>query len=204
MIEAVNIHKSYGALKVLSDVSLKVGNGEGLAVIGKNGSGKTTLLRILGALAKPDSGTVIIDGVNIVEVNEDVLSQVRRNIGFSFQQPLLLPYLSILENVTLPLVNNTKKEKAATILKKLGLSERIKHKPNELSEGEKKRVDFCRAIVKDPKILIADEPFANLDTDSASRISELMEEFISKKGVLIISLTKETHLTFIDEIVRLS
>lgn len=203
MIEAVGICKSYGAIEVLTGVSLKVGGGEGLAVVGRSGSGKTTLLKILGTLAKQDKGIVMIDGVNVAEVRGEVLSRIRRDIGFSFQQPLLLPYLTALENVVLPLRNGARRDEAIDTLKRLGLSDRLHHKPSRLSEGEKKRADLARAIVKRPRILIADEPFSNLDADSALRVSELLRGFVSRGGPLVIALTREPELSFINRVVRL-
>ena len=203
MIEAVGICKSYGAIEVLTGVSLKVGGGEGLAVVGRSGSGKTTLLKILGTLAKQDKGIVMIDGVNVAEVRGEVLSRIRRDIGFSFQQPLLLPYLTALENVVLPLRNGARRDEAIDTLKRLGLGDRLHHKPSRLSEGEKKRADLARAIVKRPRILIADEPFSNLDADSALRVSELLRGFVSRGGPLVIALTREPELSFINRVVRL-
>ena len=203
MIEAVGICKSYGAIEVLTGVSVKVGGGKGLPVVGRSGSGKTTLLKILGTLAKQDKGIVMIDGVNVAEVRGEVLSRIRRDIGFSFQQPLLLPYLTALENVVLPLRNGARRDEAIDTLKRLGLGDRLHHKPSRLSEGEKKRADLARAIVKRPRILIADEPFSNLDADSALRVSELLRGFVSRGGALVIALTREPELSFINRVVRL-
>lgn len=201
MIELQEAYKSYGAIQVLSGVNLRVNEGECLAVIGRSGSGKTTLLRIIGTLSMPDRGSVIIKGVDVTKAKCEELISIRRSIGFSFQQPLLLPYISALENVIL--ASNIEKKEAIELLSFLELSERINHKPKKLSEGEKKRIDLARALAKKPRILIADEPFSNLDISCIEKVSELINNFVKNGGTAIISSTGEIKPLSITHVVKL-
>ncbi|MGB9778427.1 MAG: ATP-binding cassette domain-containing protein [Candidatus Bathyarchaeales archaeon] len=201
MIELRDVHKSYGAIQILSHINVKVGEKECLAVIGKSGSGKTTLLKIMGTLAMPDKGSVTIFGVDVTKAGREELVSIRRSIGFSFQQPLLLPYMSALENVML--ASNIGKKEAIELLSFLGLNERINHGPKKLSEGEKKRVDLARALAKKPTILIADEPFSNLDINRIEKVSNLINNFTKNGGTAIISSTGEVKLLNITHVIQL-
>lgn len=202
MIKLVGVYKSYGAINVLEDVTLEVNDGQGLCVIGRNGSGKTTLLKIMGTLAYPDKGSVIINDVDVTRVKEyKKLLEIRREIGFSFQQPLLLPYVNVLDNVLIS--SSLGRDDVIKLLEYLGLGDRLKHRPNQLSEGEKKRVDLSRAYAKKPKILIADEPFSYLDPTYIEKVSNLFKEFIEGGGILIISSTEESKLPYASKIFRL-
>ena len=201
MIELRDICKSYGDIQVLSHVNLTVNEGECLAVVGRSGSGKTTLLKIIGTLAMPDSGSVIICDVDVTKAKCKELISIRRNTGFSFQQPLLLPYMSVLENVML--TSNVEKKEAIEMLSSVGLGERINHKHGKLSEGEKKRADFVRALAKKPRILIADEPFSNLDINCIEKVSELINDFIKHGGTAIISSTGEIKPLNVGNVVKL-
>ncbi|MDE6444554.1 MAG: ABC transporter ATP-binding protein, partial [Muribaculaceae bacterium] len=164
MIEIRNVSKSYGSLTVLHDVSLFIPEGEIMAIVGPSGAGKTTLLQIAGTLDRPDSGSVLFDGTDVLRLKDRRLSEFRnRNIGFVFQFHQLLPEFSALENVALPAwIAGVKKkmalEEAEKILDSLGMGERLRHKPAELSGGEKQRTAIARAVITHAKVVCADEP----------------------------------------------
>lgn len=182
MIKAENIHKSYGDLEVLKGVGLHIKEGEIVAIVGPSGAGKTTLLQILGTLDKPtlkENTKIIVNGENILLLKDKAISKFRNeHIGFIFQFHQLLPEFTALENVCIPgfIAHKPKKqvvERATEILGFMGLSERIDHKPNELSGGEQQRVAVARALINNPKVIFADEPSGNLDTRSAQNLHEL-------------------------------
>ena len=172
MIEAKNITKSYGNLQVLKGVDLHIKQGEIVAIVGPSGAGKTTLLQILGTLDKPEMNnttSLLLNNDNVLQLKDKSLSKFRNlNIGFIFQFHQLLPEFTALENVCIPAFianknkNKTEKE-AKKLLEFLGLSDRINHKPNELSGGEQQRVAVVRALINNPKVIFADEPSGNLD-----------------------------------------
>ena len=179
MINATNIHKSYGSLNVLKGVDLQIPAGEIVSIVGPSGSGKSTLLHILGTLDKPDRGELSIDGQKI-SFNSDKQVAAFRNqhIGFVFQFHHLLPEFTAIENVCIPawIGGKNKKEtteKALMLLKTLGLGHRLEHKPMELSGGEQQRVAVARALINDPKIIFADEPTGNLDSANARDLHQL-------------------------------
>ncbi|MCP4882665.1 MAG: ABC transporter ATP-binding protein [Flavobacteriales bacterium] len=180
MIKADNIHKYYGELEVLKGVDLHIKKSEIVAIVGPSGAGKTTLLQILGTLDKPSSSDdMIINGTTIKSLNDKALSKFRnKHIGFIFQFHQLLPEFTALENVCIPgfIANRSKKEvekEAKEILDFLGLSDRMMHKPNELSGGEQQRVAVARALINKPDVIFADEPSGNLDTVSSRQLHEL-------------------------------
>jgi lipoprotein-releasing system ATP-binding protein len=180
MIKAENIHKYYGDLEVLKGVDIHIKKGEIVAIIGPSGAGKTTLLQILGTLDKPSStDSLIINSTNIIELKDRPLSKFRnKHIGFIFQFHQLLPEFTALENVCIPafIANRPKQkviEEAKEILDFLGLSDRIYHKPNELSGGEQQRVAVARALINKPDVIFADEPSGNLDTVASKSLHEL-------------------------------
>ncbi|MDN3644190.1 ABC transporter ATP-binding protein [Lutimonas halocynthiae] len=180
MIKAKNIHKSYGELEVLKGVDLHIEKSEIVAIVGPSGAGKTTLLQILGTLDKPSSSkSLYINDTDIQVLNDKALSKFRnKHIGFIFQFHQLLPEFTAIENVCIPgfIANRQKKEveiEAAEILNFLGLSDRIHHKPNELSGGEQQRVAVARALINKPDVIFADEPSGNLDTISSRNLHEL-------------------------------
>ena len=180
MIKAKNIHKSYGELEVLKGVDLHIKKSEIVAIVGPSGAGKTTLLQILGTLDKPTSvDSLTINNTNITSLRDKELSKFRnKNIGFIFQFHQLLPEFTALENVCIPafIANKPKQEvvkEAKEILTFLGLSDRIDHKPNELSGGEQQRVAVARALINKPDVIFADEPSGNLDTESSKSLHEL-------------------------------
>ena len=179
MIEIKNIHKSFGHLEVLKGIDATVDRGEIVSVVGASGAGKTTLLQIVGTLEKPDAGQILIDGCPVFDLREKELSAFRnRHIGFVFQFHQLLPEFTALENVMLPaLIARTNRaearRQAAGLLDFLGLSDRLSHKPAQLSGGEKQRVAVARALVNRPDVVLADEPSGSLEKNSAIRLLSL-------------------------------
>lgn len=192
MVEAINIEKSYGALQVLKSISLNIKEGEVISIVGASGAGKSTLLHILGTLDKADKGEVKIGGELISKYTDKELGKFRnKNIGFVFQFHHLLPEFTALENVSMPGwigKRNEKevKQKAEELLDYLGLKERMMHKPNELSGGEQQRVAVARALINQPKVVLADEPSGNLDSDHARELHHLF-----------FKLRKEFNQTFV-------
>ncbi|NNE15533.1 MAG: ABC transporter ATP-binding protein [Saprospiraceae bacterium] len=180
MLIAKNIHKAYNDLEVLKGVDLSIPEASITSIVGKSGTGKSTLLHILGSLDRPDNGKVEIDGIDIYKLNAKKLSKFRNEkIGFIFQFHHLIPEFTALENVAIPaLINNTGKREAMKmaneLLDYLGLSDRISHKPNELSGGEQQRVAVARALINKPKIIFADEPTGNLDTQTSIELHDLI------------------------------
>lgn len=200
MIQAKGIEKSFGPLKVLKGVDLEVGKSEVVSIMGASGAGKTTLLQILGTLSTPDSGTLVIDGTDVLKIKGDALSEFRnRKIGFVFQFHHLLPEFTALENVMIPafIAGRSKKdaeEAAKSLLSDLGLSERHHHKPSELSGGEQQRVAIARALINNPSVLFADEPSGNLDSKTKEELHRLFFELRDKYGQTIVIVTHDPGL----------
>ena len=200
MIKAQNIRKSFGSLEVLKGISLEVAKGEVVAIVGASGAGKTTLLQILGTLSSADSGTLEIDGTQVTTLGDKALSQFRNeHIGFVFQFHHLLPEFSALENVCIPafIAHSDRKEveaRARELLEMMGLSERLHHKPAQLSGGEQQRVAIARALINNPSVLLADEPSGNLDTRNRDEIHRLFFELRDKLGQTVIIVTHDESL----------
>jgi len=179
MLQAVNIHKSYGQLEVLKGVDLELNKGEIVSIVGPSGSGKSTLLHILGTLDRPGDGTITINELKVNSLSDKQLAAFRnKNIGFVFQFHHLLPEFTAIENVCIPgwIMGNKKKdvmEKARRLLESLGLGHRLENKPGALSGGEQQRVAVARALINDPLIIFADEPTGNLDTGNARELHQL-------------------------------
>ena len=179
MLVAKDIQKAYGELPILKGVKLEVGKGEIVSIVGSSGAGKTTLLQILGTLDKPDSGILEIGGINPFKLSQKELANFRNtSLGFIFQFHQLLPEFTALENAMLPALIGGKSKKEAEqlalpLLERLGISSRKTHKPSELSGGEQQRVAVCRALINNPKVILADEPSGNLDTKNAKELHEL-------------------------------
>ncbi len=186
-------------VNALDGVSLTINKGEYIAIMGPSGSGKSTLMNILGCLDTPTSGTYVLNGVDVSEMGDDELSDVRnREIGFVFQTFNLMPRYSAVENVALPLIYNgvglrNRTHRAETALENVGLGDRMEHKPNELSGGQRQRVAVARALINDPSIILADEPTGNLDTKTSIDIMSLFEQ-IYKSGNTIIVVTHEEDI----------
>lgn len=203
MIEAKNIHKFYGELEVLKGVGLSIKQGEVVAIVGPSGAGKTTLLQILGTLDKPSkasNSSLTINDQNLLDLKDKALSNFRnKHIGFIFQFHQLLPEFTALENVCIPafIANLSKKEaekKATELLDFLGLSDRIHHKPNELSGGEQQRVAVARALINNPDVVFADEPSGNLDSTSAENLHELFFTLRKKFNQTFVIVTHNQEL----------
>ncbi len=200
MIKAKNIHKSFGELEVLKGVDLSVGKGEIVSVVGPSGAGKTTLLQIIGTLDKPDLGEIIVDDVDVRKLSADKLSIFRnKHIGFIFQFHQLLPEFTALENVIIPALigkTDTKKatERAKELLDYLQLSDRLTHKPSELSGGEKQRVAVARALINNPSLILADEPSGSLDSQNKIELHKLLFDLRDKFGLTEVIVTHDKEL----------
>ncbi len=202
MIEIENITKVYQMgeteVRALDGVSLKIENGEWVAITGPSGSGKSTLMSILGCLDSPTSGSYKLDGTDVAKMRDDQLALVRNTkIGFVFQQFNLLARTSALENVALPLLyasGNHQREKAKAALTAVGLADRLGHRPNELSGGQQQRVAIARALVTKPSIILADEPTGNLDSKTGQEIMTLFSELHSQSGITVIFVTHDRNI----------
>ena len=199
MIEVKDIHKSFGDLEVLKGVNLQVQKGEIVAIVGKSGAGKTTLLQIIGTLDRPTMGQVVIDGTDVFRMRDSELAAFRNNIGFIFQFHQLLPEFTALENVCIPAMIARKKEtdyqaRAERLLNELGLHERMHHKPNALSGGEKQRVAAARALMMKPDIILADEPTGSLDEKNKKELSDLLRQLRQEYGQTILLVTHDKEL----------
>ena len=201
MIEVKNIHKSFGDLHVLKGIDLHVEKGEIVAIIGKSGAGKTTLLQIIGTLDKPDQGQVFVNGVDVFALKDKELARFRNHhIGFIFQFHQLLPEFTALENVMIPAMIAGEKDaqsRAEKLLADLGLSERMSHKPNELSGGEKQRVAVARAMMMSPDVILADEPSGSLDESNKKELHKLLLELRDKYNQTLIIVTHDKELASI-------
>ena len=200
MIEIRNISKSFDRLRVLDDVSLTINDGEFLSIVGPSGAGKTTLLQIIGSLEAPDSGGGWYDGTDIVKMKSDVLARFRNsNIGFVFQFHQLLPEFTITENVALPAMIGGKSKReamaeATKILEGLGLGSRLDHRPNQLSGGERQRAAAARALINDPKVILADEPSGSLDSHNREELNRVSFDLRATTGKTFIIVTHDESL----------
>lgn len=205
MIDIKGIKKSFGPLQVLKGIDLHINKGEIVSIVGPSGAGKTTLLQIIGTLEKPDSGTVTIDGINTSTLNGNRLADFRnRHIGFVFQFHQLLPEFTAAENVMIPayIAGTPTKEaeqRAAELLDFMGLSDRGKHKPSELSGGEKQRVAVARALMNNPAVILADEPSGSLDSKNKAELHQLFFDLRDKFGQTFVIVTHDEHLASITD-----
>ena len=200
MIEIENITKSFGSLQVLKGIDLKIDKGEVVSIVGPSGAGKTTLLQIIGTLDRPDTGTLKINDIDVTKLSEKKLSDFRnRHLGFVFQFHQLLPEFTAIENIMIPayiagVSNKDAKEKAQELLKFMGLSNRAKHKPSELSGGEKQRVAVARALINNPEVILADEPSGSLDTKNKQELHQLFFDLRDKFGQTFVIVTHDEEL----------
>lgn len=200
MIQTEGITKSFGSLQVLKGIDLSIGESEIVAIVGPSGAGKTTLLQIIGTLDAPDSGRLTIKGIEVGRLNEKDQAAFRnRNIGFVFQFHQLLPEFTALENVMIPALIGKEKpsvaeKKAKEILDFLNLSDRMEHKPAELSGGEKQRVAVARALINDPAVILADEPSGSLDTRHKEELHSLFFELRDKMKQTFVIVTHDEKL----------
>jgi lipoprotein-releasing system ATP-binding protein len=205
MIKIHGIEKSYGNLKVLKGIDLEIPEGEVIAICGASGAGKSTLLHIMGTLDKPDKGELFFDKTSIFTLTDTDLSLFRnQNIGFVFQFHHLLPEFTAVENVALPamIAGVSKKQamkKAQEMLQTMQLSERFLHKPSQLSGGEQQRVAVARALINDPKVVLADEPSGNLDTEHARKLHQLFFELRDKFNKTFVIVTHNEELASLSD-----
>ena len=200
MIRIENITKSFGSLQVLKGIDLHIAKGEVVSIVGPSGAGKTTLLQIIGTLDRPDSGSVCVDGIDIITLSRKKLSDFRnQHLGFVFQFHQLLPEFTAIENIMIPAYiagrsNKDAKKRAEELLDFMGLSDRARHKPNELSGGEKQRVAVARALVNNPKVILADEPSGSLDTKNKQELHQLFFDLRDQFGQTFIIVTHDEQL----------
>lgn len=205
MINVKHIRKSFGSLEVLKDIDLTIQKGEIVSIVGPSGAGKTTLLQIIGTLDRPDTGSVIIDGIDTTTLSQKKLSDFRnRHIGFVFQFHQLLPEFTAIENIMIPAYIasvNTKeaRHRAEELLQFMGLSDRAKHKPNELSGGEKQRVAVARALINNPDVILADEPSGSLDSKNKEELHQLFFDLRDKYGQTFVIVTHDEGLASITD-----
>lgn len=203
VVEAIKVTKTYMLGKVpveaLRGVNLKVETGDFVSILGPSGSGKSTMLNLIGALDKPTSGTLLVDGIDIGKLNDNQLAELRLKIGFVFQFFNLIPRLTAKDNVELSMsianMNKVDREKRAIeLLETVGLKDRVNHKPAELSGGQQQRVAIARALANNPKFLLLDEPTGNVDSKTASEVLSLIKKLNTEKNVSIIMVTHDQHL----------
>lgn len=200
MIDIKNITKSFGSLQVLKGIDLHINKGEIVSIVGPSGAGKTTLLQIIGTLDKPDSGSIVIDCIDVSNLSKAKLSDFRnRHLGFVFQFHQLLPEFTALENIMIPAFiagtsQSEAKERAMELLKFMGLEDRASHKPNELSGGEKQRVAVARALVNKPAVILADEPSGSLDSKNKAELHQLFFDLRDKFGQTFVIVTHDESL----------
>lgn len=200
MIRLEDIHKNYGSLEVLKGITLEIGERQVVSIVGPSGAGKTTLLQIMGTLDRPTSGTVTLLGEKVSVMSETQLAMYRNlHIGFVFQQHQLLPEFTALENVMIPaLIKGTPssqaREDARSLLREMGLEQRMDHKPSELSGGERQRVAVARALVNKPSIILADEPSGSLDSENRRELHQLFFRLRDRLGLTFVIVTHDDEL----------
>lgn len=210
MIDIKNITKSFGSLQVLKGIDLHIDKGEVVSIVGPSGAGKTTLLQIIGTLDSPDSGDITIDGIDVRKLNQKKLADFRnKHIGFVFQFHQLLPEFTAIENIMIPafiagMSKSEAKKRAMELLDFMGLADRAKHKPNELSGGEKQRVAVARALVNNPSVILADEPSGSLDSQNKAELHQLFFDLRDKMGQTFVIVTHdETLASITDRTIRM-
>lgn len=205
MIHAKGIKKSFGEVEVLRGIDLDIQKEEFVSIVGASGAGKTTLLQIIGTLDRPDAGSLTVDGIDVLSLKANAISDFRCNhIGFVFQFHQLLPEFTALENVTIPalIAHRGKKEaenEAKRLLDYLGLSSRMSHKPNQLSGGEKQRVAVARALINHPKLILADEPSGSLDSHNKEELHKLLLSLKNEFKLTLLVVTHDTAMASISD-----
>ncbi len=205
MIDIKNITKSFGSLQVLKGIDLHINKGEVVSIVGPSGAGKTTLLQIIGTLDRPDTGSVVVDGVDTTTLSAKHLADFRnRHLGFVFQFHQLLPEFTAIENIMIPAYiagtsQSKAKQRAKELLEFMGLADRATHKPNELSGGEKQRVAVARALVNNPAVILADEPSGSLDTKNKEELHQLFFDLRDKFGQTFVIVTHDEGLASITD-----
>ncbi len=205
MINIQGIKKSFGTLEVLKGIDLTINRGEVVSIVGPSGAGKTTLLQIIGTLDSPDSGSVVIDSVDVTSLSQKKLADFRnQHIGFVFQFHQLLPEFTAIENIMIPAYIANKSTKAARqraeeLLAFMNLSDRAHHKPNELSGGEKQRVAVARALINNPAVILADEPSGSLDTKNKEELYQLFFDLRKQYGQTFVIVTHDEQLSTLSD-----
>lgn len=205
MIDIKNITKSFGSLQVLKGIDLHINKGEVVSIVGPSGAGKTTLLQIIGTLDRPDTGSVVVDGVDTTTLSAKHLADFRnRHLGFVFQFHQLLPEFTAIENIMIPAYiagtsQSKAKQRAKELLEFMGLADRATHKPNELSGGEKQRVAVARALVNNPAVILADEPSGSLDTKNKEELHQLFFDLRDQFGQTFVIVTHDEGLANITD-----
>ena len=205
MIDIKGIRKSFGSLEVLKGIDLHIQKGQIVSIVGPSGAGKTTLLQIIGTLDKPNSGSIIVNGIDLSTLNAKKIRDFRnQHIGFVFQFHQLLPEFTALENIMIPAYiagksNKEAKSRALELLEFMGLSDRASHKPNELSGGEKQRVAVARALVNNPAVILADEPSGSLDSKNKAELHQLFFDLRDKFGQTFVIVTHDEELAKITD-----
>ncbi len=203
LLELKNVSKEYdsasGTASVLEDIEFRVESGESISVVGPSGCGKSTLLNLLAALDSPTTGTVAFDGKDLSKMTESEAAKFRNEeVGLVFQLHHLLPQCNVLENVLVPSIINKKveksRERALRLLERVGLSERLTYRPGQLSGGERQRVAIVRALINEPRLLLADEPTGSLNRENAENLAQLMLELNKEEGMTLIVVTHSMHL----------
>lgn len=208
MVELVDVTKTYGdpgdpaSVSVLKGITLKIEQGKAIVIVGPSGCGKSTLLNIVGGLDHATSGQVLLDGRDLAKVDDDELARIRnRQIGFVFQMHHLLPQCTVLENVLVPTLATkgqadgaALRKEAESLLERVGLADRMSHRPGELSGGQRQRVAVARALINKPKVLLADEPTGSLDEESSRSIAELLAQLNREDGVTLVVVTHSREL----------
>jgi ABC-type lipoprotein export system ATPase subunit len=209
MVELVDVTKTYGepgdpaSVSVLKGITLKIEQGNAIAIVGPSGCGKSTLLNIIGGLDHATSGRILLDGRDLARLSDDELARIRnREIGFVFQMHHLLPQCTVLENVLVPTLAEKKRRaavpalrgEAESLLARVGLADRMSHRPGELSGGQRQRVAVARALINKPKLLLADEPTGSLDEESSQSIAELLAQLNRDDGVTMVVVTHSREL----------
>ena len=205
MIHTQGIKKSYGTLEVLKGIDLHIQKGEFVSIIGASGAGKTTLLQIIGSLDKADAGELTVDGIAINQLSDKQLAAFRnQHIGFVFQFHQLLPEFTALENVCIPaLIAGVKgkeaEQRGKELLSRMGLCDRMHHKPSELSGGEKQRVAVARALINNPSLILADEPSGSLDTNNKKELHNLLRKLCNDDGLTVLLVTHDNDLAQVSD-----
>ena len=205
MIDIKNITKSFGSLQVLKGIDLHINKGEVVSIVGPSGAGKTTLLQIIGTLDHPDTGSVVVDGIDTTTLSSKHLADFRnRHLGFVFQFHQLLPEFTAIENIMIPAYiagtsQSKAKQRAKDLLEFMGLADRATHKPNELSGGEKQRVAVARALVNNPAVILADEPSGSLDTKNKEELHQLFFDLRDQFGQTFVIVTHDEGLASITD-----
>ncbi len=213
VVELIDVYKIYKTefyeVRALDGVSMTVEDGEFVVIMGPSGSGKSTLLNLIGCLDRPTRGKVLINGVDTAELNDNQLTDLRREtIGFIFQSYNLIPTLTALENVELPMIfrgvgRSEREKKAKELLEIVGLADAMNRKPNELSGGQQQRVAIARALANDPRILLCDEPTGNLDTKTGDQVMSIIKEQNEERGVTVVLVTHDPALAKYGRVIRI-